>query len=236
MENAMKIFLSFAFSHGQELTRPVERLLASHDVEIVTGRRLGGAMVDEGIKKKILDADGLISLLTKREKIEGGAWTTSQAVLEELSFAHDQRFTGQQKRAIALIEDGVRFQSMGNYEYIPYEPDKPLEAILALSETLAKWRQEIGQELKVQILPNALAEKLGSSDQPVCSHRFLEKDISTPWKEVPAIAEEEGTFIYLRGVRAGHRIQLRIKDQNLTWQSAAKSPWAVIQLRENQNG
>jgi hypothetical protein len=232
MENAMKIFLSFAFSHGQALTKAVERLLASHDVEILTGRRLGGEMVDEGVKKKILDADGLISLLTKRDKIEGGGWTTSQAVLEEHSFAHDQKFSGREKRAIALIEDGVRFESMGNYEHIPYESDKPLEAILALSETLAKWRQEIGQELKVQILPNTLAEKLGNNDQLMCSHRFLEKDISTPWKELPAIAEEEGTFVYLRGVRAGHRIQLRVKDQNVTWQSTARSPWAMIQLKE----
>lgn len=234
----MKIFLSFAFNHGQALTRAVERLLASHDIEIITGRRLGGETVDEAVKARIQEADALVSLITRRAEITGGGWTTSQAVIEELTFARDQKFAGKEKRAIGIIEDGVTFQSMGNYESLPYQETQPLEAILGLSETLARWRLEIGQELKVQILPGPLAETLGSNEQLMCSHRFLEKDMSTPWKDVPAIPEEEGTFVYLRGVRSGQRIQLRVLDQTqkVTWQSLARSPWTMVQLKETQNG
>ena len=60
----MKIFLSFAFNHGQALTRAVERLLASHDIEIITGRRLGGETVDEAVKARILQADGYLPLFS----------------------------------------------------------------------------------------------------------------------------------------------------------------------------
>jgi len=35
----MNTILSFSFSQGLELTRAVERLLASHDVTPITGRR-----------------------------------------------------------------------------------------------------------------------------------------------------------------------------------------------------
>ncbi len=235
----MKVFLSFAFNHGQALTKAVERLLASHDVEIITGRRLGGDKVDEKVKEKILEADALISLLTRRAEIVGGGWTTSDAVIEELTFARDQKFAGKEKRAIGVIEDEVTFQSMGNYETLPYQEGQPLETILALSETLARWRLEIGQELKVQILPSPLADTLGVNEQLMCSHRFVEKDILTPWKEIPAIAEDEGTFVYLRGVRSGQRLQLRVLDQTqkVTWLSTARSltPWTMVQLKE-QNG
>ena len=232
----MKIFLSFAFSHGQALTRAAERLLASHDVEIITGRRLGGETVDEAVKAKILEADALVSLLTRRDKIRSGGWTTSQAVLEELDFAHNLKTMGREKRAIALIEDGVKYASMGNHEYISYLAEKPLEAILALSETVAKWRQEIGQEVKVQIMPANLAEKLMADEQVTCSHRLVDRDLFTPWRDIVAIPEEEGTFIYLRGVRAGQKIQLRVTEKSRTWLSPAKLPWAMIQLKENNNG
>lgn len=232
----MKVFLSFDFNHGEDLTRAVERLLASHDVGIITGRRLGGEQVDESVKQRILEADALVSLVTRRDQLSDGGWTTSQAVLEELSFARDQKFAGREKRAIALIEVGVKFQSMSKNETIAYQRDKPLEAILALSETISKWRLEIGQELKVQILPSALAERLAANDQLICSHRFVDKDIATPWRDVIAIPEEDGTFVYLRGVRSAHRIQLRVKERNTVWQSPAKSPLVTIQLKETPNG
>jgi hypothetical protein len=234
----MKVFLSFAFNHGQPLTKAVERLLASHDIEIITGRRLGGETVDEAVKARILEADALVALVTRRAEIVGGGWTTSPAVIEELTFARDQKFAGKEKRAIGIIEDGVTFLSMANYETLPYQESQPLEAILALSETIASWRLDIGQELKVQILPGPLAETLGENEELTCTHRFVEKDIQTPWKPIPAIAEDEGTFIYLRGVRSSQKIQLRVLDetQKVTWQSLARSPWTAVQLKETKNG
>jgi hypothetical protein len=227
------VFLSFSFSQGQELTRAVERLLASQEIGIITGRQLGGEQVDSAVEDKILQADALISLLTKKAKVKRGELPTSQSVLQEYYFARNRKM-----RAIAVIEDGLKFNDMSNRESIRYQVDKPLETILRVSETIAEWRREMGQELKVQILPSTLAEKLGTNDRLICSHRLLEKDISTPWKDVPAIPEEEGTFVYLRGVRAGHRIQLRVMEQqqSVTWQSLVKSPWATLQLKETQNG
>jgi hypothetical protein len=227
------IFLSFSFSQGHELTRAVERLVASHDIGIITGRQLGGEQVDAAVEDKILQADALISLLTKKAKVRRGELPFSQPVLQEYYFARNRKM-----RAIAVIQDGLTFNDMSNREFIRYQVGKPLEAILRVSETIAEWRRELGQELKVQILPSTLADKLGTNERLTCSHRFLEKDISTPWKDVPAIPEEEGTFVYLRGVRTGHRIQLRVMEQqqNVTWQSPAKSPWAMLQLKETQNG
>src|SRR5438034_505153 len=127
----MKIFLSFSFNHGQDLTRMVERLLASHDVVMITGRKLGGEAVDA-----------------------------------------------------------------------------------------------------------AVAGKLENDELLMCSHRLVDNDLTTPWKEVPAISEEEGMFVYLRGVKPGHRIQLRVMEsqKKVKWQSPARLPWTMVQLKERQNG
>jgi len=229
----MKIFLSFSFNHGLELTRAVERLFASHEITPITGRRLGGEPVDARVEEKILGADALVSLLTKKTTVAPGEPPFSQSVLQEYYIAQNRRM-----RAIAVVEDGLQFQDMSNRERIKYDPAQPIEAILSISETIAEWRREMGQELKVQILPSTLADNLGTDQQLSCSHRLLERDISTPWKEVTAIPEEEGTFVYLRGVRAGQRIQLRVmeKQQTVTWQSLARSPWTAVQLKEQKNG
>lgn len=229
----MKIFLSFSFNHGLELTKATERLLSSHDVVPITGRQLGGEQVDTAVEGKILQADALISLITRKPNAAAGEMPTSQAVLQEYYFARTRGM-----RAIAVVENGLQFADMSNKERVAYDPQLPLEGILRISETIAEWRRDMGQELKVQILPSALADELENDELLKCSHRLVEKELGTPWKDVTAISEEEGVFVYLRGVRSGHRIQLRIMDakQRITWQSSAKLPWASLQLKDRQNG
>lgn len=229
----MKIFLSFSFNYGKNLTAMVERLLASHEVEPITGRKLGGDSVDAGVEAKIVDADALISLVTKKPKPKPSEMPWSQAVQEEFDFARSRKM-----RCIAVVEEGLRFQGMSNKERIKYEPTNPVETILAISETIAEWRRTIGQDIKIQILPATVAEKLENDELLTCFHRVGEKDLYTPWKEVPAICEDEGTFVYLRGVKPGHRVQLRVMEsqQKVRWQSTARFPWAMVQLKERQNG
>lgn len=230
----MKIFLSFSFNYGHDLTRMVERLCASHDVALITGRKLGGDVVDAGVEAKILEADALISLITKKPNPQPGEMPWSQAVQEEFDFARNRKM-----RCIAVVEDGLVFQGMSNKERLKYDPANPAETILSVSETIAEWRSAIGQDIKVQILPPTVAEKLGDDDELLtCFHRVGENDLYTPWKEVPAISEEEGTFVYLRGVKPGHRVQLRVMEsqKKVRWQSTARFPWAMVQLKEKRNG
>jgi len=129
----MKVFLSFSFSHGSELKKPVERLLSSNDVEIITGRRLGGEQVDEAVENKIRQADALVSLFTKTARDKKGELPFSQSVLQEFYFARNQKI-----RNIAIVEQGLSLRDMSNREMIPYRPKQPLEAVLRLSETLAE--------------------------------------------------------------------------------------------------
>ena len=229
----MKIFLSYSFRYGDDLKRAVERLISSQEGEPpITGRTLAGAPVNKAVEDKILQSDALISLVLKNPKRKRGEAPWSQAVNQEFNFARDRKM-----HAIAVVEQGLAFQGMDPKEYIPYNPANPMETILRISETMAEWRRLIGQEMRVQILPKALVDKLDKNKPLKCSHRYWDKDLHTPWKKVEHITENEGTFIYLRGVSPAHKIELRVMEKNkVKWEMKARYPWRIAEFKETRNG
>ena len=229
----MKIFLSYSFRYGHDLTRAVERLISSQEgTPPTTGRNLAGQPVDAAVQDKIIQCDALISLVLKNPNQQPNEAPWSQAVNQEYTFAKNR-----QMRSIAVVEGNLAFQGMSPKEYIPYDPANPMESILRISETIAEWRRDIGQEIRVQILPKALAEKLDNNTALKCSHRYWDKDLSTPWKEVQHLPEDEGTFIWLRGVSPVHKVELRVMDpqQKVVWHMKQRVPWPMLQLKEAKN-
>ena len=223
-----KIFLAFAFrDNDQALANQVEQLLGSHDVRVITGERLGGEALTPSVQARIDQSDGLIALLTRRDKIGKAKFTTHQWVQDELAYARNKN-----KRAIALVENGVNIGGMyAPHEYIPYDPLKPLPAFLVLAETIGQWKRDIGRTIKVRILPPPLARKVGQGLETIkCRYRFQIEGKFTDWKDSNPVPEPGGTFIYLEGVRDDHTIQIEVDEQKAKWQSIASPQWVQIQL------
>ncbi|HEY8185081.1 MAG TPA: hypothetical protein VIF64_03370 [Pyrinomonadaceae bacterium] len=227
-----RIFLAFAFRDpDRALANQVQQLLGSHDVPVVTGENLGGEELSPAVKERISESDGLIALLTRRDKIgkSRSKFTTHQWVREELNYARDT-----QKRAIALIEKGVDVGGMyAANEFIPFDSRKPLLAFLRLSDTIGQWKREVGRTIKVLILPPELARQVGQ-DEVRCRYRFSAEGKMTKWSETDPVREVGGTFVYLVGVRDDHTIQLEVKLQNAKWQSIASPQWVQIELSQIQ--
>ncbi len=79
-----KIFLGFAFrNEDRELATNIEVLLASHNIKMITGEHLGGDQLTDAVTERIDQADALIGLLTRREQLASGGWTTHQWVLHK---------------------------------------------------------------------------------------------------------------------------------------------------------
>ena len=223
----MNIFLAFAFrDEDKPLVSYVERLLASQHVQVRTGEQLGGAQLTPEVQARIEESDALIALLTRREALQAGGWTTHPWVRDELAWA---RARG--KRAIALVEDGVvdggMFQS---HEWIALNRDNPAEALVRLAETVGLWNHEAGRLVKVQIAPEEVATELGEG-AATCRQRLCEQGRFTDWQEVTPIPEAGGTFVYINGVREDHLIQLEAQAAGTTWRSPASSQWMLVQLR-----
>src|SRR5438874_6586395 len=91
---AMKeVFLAFAFTpQDRELANYVEQLLAGHDVRTSNGKNVGGQALTPAIKHIIDNSDGLIALLTRRDKIagKGNKYSTHGWVRDELNYARNQ--------------------------------------------------------------------------------------------------------------------------------------------------
>lgn len=223
----MNIFLAFSYRDDDKpLAQYVERLLASQLVKPVTGERLGGEQLSQEVQNRINGSDALIALLTRRDQLQAGGWTTHQWVTDELAWA---RANG--KRAIAIVEDGVSQGGMFQpHECIPLNRDKPLEAFIRLAETISSWKQDIGRMVKVQIAPEAIADKLGE-ENVICRRRFWKQGSFTDWQKVTPVPEPGGTFVYLDGVQDEHLVQLEAAEAGKTWQSPATSQWMLVQLK-----
>lgn len=225
------IFLSFAFrDNDRDVVSSVEQLLASHGIHAITGKRLGGEALDPAIQARIEQADGLIALLTRRDQLVQGGWTTHSWVKDELNHARAHN-----KRAIALVEDGVELAGMyADHERIPFNRDQPLDAMLALAETVGFWKAEAGRTLKVRIMPETVAQLAHSpSGSFQCQYRLFGNAQYTPWRNVDPVPEVGGTFVYLGGIQDEHLIQLEVKDGTVIWRSLLSSQWVWVDLNSN---
>lgn len=225
----MKTFLAFSFQdEDRDLARNVEALIASQNIGVLTGKKPVGGGVAPEVQGRINESNTLVGLLTRREALLNGGWSTHQWVLDEIAWA---RARG--KPTIAMIEEGVRTDGMfAANQRIDLDRQHPLDAFLTLSETLGQWRQAIGRSVKVQIAPSAIAQRIGKEELSL-EFRLWLKGQYTEWRGIAAVPEPGGTFVHIDGVQDDHLIQLRAKHQRRVWQSHATSQWLLVQLNED---
>ncbi len=225
----MRVFLAFSFRDEDKLlVQRAQQLLESLSTQVVTGERLGGEQLTPAVKARIEDADALVGLLSRRDPLaQGGAWTTHEWVKQEIQYARDKG-----KRAIALVEDGVRVEGMAApHEHVPFARENLVDPLLILAENVAVWRREIGRTVKVQILPQELAQRMGGGGAGVkCKHRLWRNGRSTEWREAVPQPEVGGTFIFVDNVQDDQMLQISIEEANRTWQSPATPQWLSVQL------
>lgn len=228
----MNIFVAFSYRDDDKLlAQYVERLFASQMVKPITGERLGGELLTLGVQKRIDGSDAVVALLTRRDRLAAGGWTTHSWVQSELGYARNRG-----KNAIALVEDGVDVAGMyQSHECIPLARENALEAFIRLAETISGWKQDKGRMVKVQVAPEAIADRL-SDEKVVCRRRLWKQGNFTDWEKVTPVPEPGGTFVYLDGVQDEHLVQLQAEQSGQTWQSPATSQWMLVQLKAKGAG
>lgn len=230
----MRIFLGFSFrEEDKEIVELVGQLIASHLIEMKTGERLGGNQLAPAVQRRIEDCDALIGVLTRRDQRQDGQWTTHQWVLDEIGWARNKN-----RKVIALVEQGVELGGLfQSHEHLPLDKGNPLQALLNLSETMGIWRNELGRTVKVQILPDAIAQKVGDGGNGIrCRHRLILRGAYSPWQELTPVPEAGGTFVFVNGVQDEHLIQVQVQQARKVWQSVATSQWIQVTLKSGGDG
>jgi hypothetical protein len=236
----MKVFLSHSFAaEDSDLAQDVERLLSSHNILVVRGRRLAGGQLNAEVTSRIDDSHGLIALMTRRDRVgEPGEdrWRTSSWIDDEYGYARNQR-----KLAIALVEDGVETGGLfEGYEHIPLDRANPLEAFLALSETLRLWKEEKGFRRVAQLSPDSLSQWFRTNREARCRYRFVSKEgVPGPWVQgVEPISQPRGALLYLAGIQDDDsQVEVEIlQDERLQWWSDARPQYIGIEMRTLEGG
>jgi hypothetical protein len=230
----MKVFLSYSFgSDDSDLAQVVERLLSSHDVILAKGRRLGGGPLRPEVEQLIDGSHGLIALMTRGDPV-GGAdanrWVTHPWVRDEYGYARSR-----DKLTIALVENGVEVEgAYSDYERIPLDRDSPLEAVLALSETLLRWRMRLGVQRIAQIRPNTIGNQfLASAAYELrCRYRFIKEGAYGEWIDQQPVVAANGPLLYLRGVHnEDDLVQVEIlRGESRQWWSQATAQFISVEM------
>jgi hypothetical protein len=202
-------------------------VLYSHGVRPFTGDHVGGDALEEGVKERIDACHYLIALATQREPPGD---TTHPWVIHEYGYAKAQR-----KKAIALVECGVTWAGMyAAHEYIPLDRTNPCAALLKLSITIGKWKEQAGQTWTLQILPDELADKLAlEGSNYTCMYRIFEQPMHySSWCPITPVPQPGGVFLYVTGLNDRQLIEVRVSTNRATWQSPATPQSMPVILRE----
>jgi hypothetical protein len=208
----------------------IESLLTDHGLRAVTGERLGGELITDGVRRRITQSDCLVAVLSRRDALTSGdRWTTSEWVKAEIDWA---RSSG--KRSIALLEDGVRLAGPGaGYENIPLDREDLLPALMALSRTIGTWCREAGYLRKVRLFPDSVGQELRRDRRLECRYRQRRGLLAEPWRTAEPVVEPGGTFVYAEGIFDDAAIEVEIlEDSRPRWWSPATPQFVPVELRE----
>ena len=209
-----KIFLSYHFDEEvKPLATALERLIKSHDLEVVDGRRLAGQQLTDAVKNLIASCDGMVILLTKREEGKSNDW-----VKHERSTAYNLKLP-----FAAIVESGVPNNGpFEAFEYINYDSDNFLEPVLSISETIFRWKLEIGEVIEAYLEPDAVVNKVRENIDQNEIVRFRFFDIKNQWSEwkKPIIKPAAGgVSLFIDGVKKDSELQVQVRTDSQTWRS-----------------
>lgn len=224
------VFLSHNFGDtDSELTEAVRDVLRrKHGLDVVTGRRLGGAELST-IKQMIKDADCLIALMTRRHQIEKCSpviWDSHPWIRDELFYAY---VIG--KHAIALVETGVEFGGLlADHEYIPLDREQLQIGLAALSNTIEVWTGTIGANPTTVIIRPYEDEDRACEQGTRWRYRWISPSTGEEgeWMKMQAVYEPIGLIGYARRPPEDRMLlQVQVLEEEQVMWSSAYTPQTV---------
>ncbi len=97
-------FVSMSFDESdQDINQYVTGILKALQIDFETGERYSKDSIPEKVQSRIRSSDLFISILVKRDKLEGGGYTTPSWLHKELGIAQEA-----QKDVIAWVERDIK--------------------------------------------------------------------------------------------------------------------------------
>jgi hypothetical protein len=119
-------------------------------------------------------------------------------VVAELGHARSES-----KLAISLVENGVEVEgAYAEHERIPLDRSNPLDALLALSDAIRIWKEELGLSRRIQIMPPEIGQMLRTTPELVCRYRFVSPEgARSAWRHAEPVPQPTGAILFVSGLR-----------------------------------
>ena len=105
-------FVSMSFDEAdQDINQYVTGILKALRIDFETGERYSKDSIPQKVQSRIRSSDLFIIIFVKRDKIEGGGYTTPSWLLKEIGIAQ-----GARRDVIAWVEKGIKDIAGLNYE------------------------------------------------------------------------------------------------------------------------
>ncbi len=190
----MKVFVGWAYE-ATWIDDYAIPLIESYDVDVITGKELQGAVITDGVKAGIKEADAAVFFTTRRGQDQNGTWKTSDWVVDEIKHANSL----EKDPILEIREKGVDYPNKIHDErqYIVAEPGDHSKCLVELGKTISRWR---GLSFKLKLMPeefikavrNRIAQK---SYDCTYSIRRQGRMVFGPMK-AEIIKEGQGLFVY----------------------------------------
>lgn len=227
------VFLSFHFDpQDKALARQVSELLESHLVRPVTGENLGGAALTPAVMTRIEACDALVALMTKfGPHPSGQEFATYPWIINEHDHARAHK-----KPCLILRESGVKLDgAYANHEYADLDRGDLAPALLKLSATIGQWRRDLGRQVKLRLLPNAVLDKLvAGGGEAACEYRWILGPKSSPWQVSTVFPEEGGAYFAYVNAPDDSQLQVRAKVGKALVVSSVKSQYVQVELKKEK--
>jgi hypothetical protein len=217
------VFLSYTYQPHpdhkaalEQLHRYVIRAIEAMGLRVVDGVNVGGRPLDAALEQRIEGADALIALVTPQAD-DAGKVVEPAFVLDEFRHAR-----GAKKRTMRVFHQLLpppRGLGAGD-EYTTFGLGTEAEAILKLINTIALWKQELGQSARVRIEPASVAAQYDEKKGDSCEFQVISPEGEFgEFRPAPLWPEPGAPYVRLTKLREGDRVRLRLKKRGNTWES-----------------
>ena len=217
-----KLFLSYTYRPHPDhevdldrLNRCVVRVIEAMGLRVVDGVELGGRPLDDAIKSRIEDADGLIALVTPQAD-DAGKVADPAFVLSEWQFAD-----GLKKPTMRVMHHLLTPRGLGaGNEFTPYTPSDEISVVLKLMHTISLWGHEYGRVARLRIEPDHLATLYDETQGDRCEFQVISAAGDYGDYERARLGVEPGAaYALLPKVREGERVRVRLRQGAKMWYS-----------------
>jgi hypothetical protein len=211
----MKIFVAFGYRPEDAWVKTlVLPMIEAFGTPPVTGEKLCGAGLSAQIDQLIASCDGFIGILTRRDPMADGKFTTHAWVVQEASIARARGSRVLEVRDVAIDPQlGINF----DLQRIMLKPDSRDDCIAEIAKVLIEWNNEF--TVQPHLLPPEAVALIRRDREAKCTAKVMRDMRNLPEVSVPHFRVSGGAQVMVKNVRRGDMVQIRVTARDEVWES-----------------